>query len=89
MVGHGGRSKVTQKEENWIIIVKNTFNMEKKQEDNELLKEMCTQYNVSFEKMQKLLATIKEYQFKDRRTGVYEALKEIIKSDLKSVSHEV
>jgi len=63
--------------------------MEKKQEDNELLKEMCTQYNVSFEKMQKLLATIKEYQFKDRRTGVYEALKEIIKSDLKSVSHEV
>ena len=63
--------------------------MEKKQEDNELLKEMCTQYNVSFEKMQKLLATIKEYQFKDRRTGVYEALKEIIKSDLKSVNHEV
>ena len=63
--------------------------MEKKQEDNELLKEMCTQYNVSFEKMEKLLATIKEYQFKDRRTGVYEALKEIIKSDLKSVSHEV
>ena len=50
---------------------------------------MCTQYNVSFEKMEKLLATIKEYQFKDRRTGVYEALKEIIKSDLKSVSHEV
>ena len=63
--------------------------MEKKQEDNELLKEMCTQYNISFEKMEKLLATIKEYQFKDRRTGVYEALKEIIKSDLKSVSHEV
>lgn len=58
--------------------------MEKKQEDNELLKEMCTQYNVSFEKMEKLLATIKEYQFKDRRTGVYEALKEIIKSDLKT-----
>lgn len=54
--------------------------MEKKQEDNELLKEMCTQYNVSFAKMEKLLATIKEYQFKDRRTGVYEALKEIIKS---------
>lgn len=63
--------------------------MEKKQEDNELLKEMCAQYNVSYEKMLKLLATIKEYQFKDRRTGVYEALKEIIKSDLKSVSHEV
>jgi hypothetical protein len=54
-----------------------------KQEDNELLKTMCTQYNLSFEKVEKLLATVKEYQFKDRRTGVYDALKEIIKSDLK------
>jgi hypothetical protein len=31
----------------------------------------------------RLLETIREYQFRDRRTGVYEALKEIIKSDLK------
>jgi len=54
-----------------------------KQEDNELLKTMCTQYNLSFEKVEKLLATVKEYQFKDRRTGVYDALKEIIKTDLK------
>ena len=54
-----------------------------KQEDNELLKTMCSQYNLSFEKVEKLLATVKEYQFKDRRTGVYDALKEIIKSDLK------
>jgi phage terminase small subunit len=60
-----------------------------KQEDNELLKTMCTQYNISFEKVEKLLATVKEYQFKERRTGVYEALKEIIKSDLKKVSNEV
>ena len=60
-----------------------------KQEDNELLKTMCTQYNISFEKVEKLLATVKEYQFKDRRTGVYDALKEIIKSDLKKVSNEV
>jgi hypothetical protein len=59
-----------------------------KQEDNELLKTMCTQYNISFEKVDKLLATVKEYQFKDRRTGVYDALKEIIKSDLKKVSNE-
>ncbi len=59
-----------------------------KKEDNELLKEMCTQYNISFEKVEKLLATVKEYQFKDRRTGVYDALKEIIKSDLKKVSNE-
>ncbi len=49
--------------------------------DKELLQELCEQYKVSFPKVEKLLATVKEYQFKDRRTGVYEALKEIIKSD--------
>ena len=60
-----------------------------KQEDNELLKTMSTQYNISFEKVEKLLATVKEYQFKDRRTGVYDALKEIIKTDLKKASNEI
>ena len=60
-----------------------------KQEDNELLKTMCTQYNLSFEKVEKLLATVKEYQFKDRRTGVYDALKEIIKTDLKKASNDI
>lgn len=60
-----------------------------KQEDNDLLKSMCTQYNISFEKVEMLLATVKDYQFKDRRTGVYEALKEIIKTDLKKAQHEV
>lgn len=63
--------------------------MENKQTDNELLKELSIQYDISFDKVEKLLATVKEYQFKDRRTGVYDALKEIIKSDLKKVSHEV
>lgn len=59
------------------------------QTDKELLEELCTQYNVSFDKVEKLLATVKDYQFKDRRTGVYEALKEIIKSDLKKETNEV
>ena len=59
------------------------------QTDKELLQELCTQYNVQYNKVEKLLATIKEYQFKDRRTGIYEALKEIIKSDLKKESNEV
>ena len=45
--------------------------------------QLCQQYDVSFEKVQHLLETVREYQFRDRRTGVYEALKEIIKSDLK------
>jgi len=60
-----------------------------KQEDNELLKSMCSQYNISLEKVEKLLAAVKEYQFKDRRTGVYDALKEIIKSDLKKGNNEI
>jgi len=54
------------------------------QTDKELLEELCTQYEVSYDKVEKLLATVKEYQFKNRRTGIYDALKEIIKSDLKS-----
>lgn len=60
-----------------------------KQEDNDLLKSMCSQYNISLEKVEKLLAAVKEYQFKDRRTGVYDALKEIIKSDFKKGTNEV
>lgn len=52
--------------------------------DQELLQQLCLQYDVSFEKVQHLLETVREYQFRDRRTGVYEALKEIIKSDLKT-----
>lgn len=63
--------------------------MENRQTDNELLKELCIQYDISFEKVEKLLATVKEYQFKDRRTGIYDVLKEIIKSDLKRSNHEI
>ena len=57
--------------------------------DNDLLKDLCIQFDLSLEKMKKLLETIKEYQFKDRRTGIYDALKEIIKSDLKSQTDEI
>lgn len=59
------------------------------QTDKELLQELCSQYNISVDKVQKLLATVKEYQFKDNRRGVYDALKEIIKSDLKTSTNEV
>jgi Zn-dependent peptidase ImmA (M78 family) len=57
--------------------------MKLKEEDKELLKELCRQFQVSDEKVLRLLETIKDYEFKDRRTGVYDALTEIIKSDLK------
>ena len=57
--------------------------------DQELLRQLCQQYDVSFDKVQNLLETIREYQFRDRRTGIYEALKEIIKSDLKMQENEI
>jgi len=49
-------------------------------EDKQLLSELCGQSSVSQEKVLKLLQTVYEYEFKDRRTGVYDALREILKS---------
>lgn len=49
-------------------------------EDTRLLEELCTQHGVSLEKVLKLLDAVREYEFKDRRTGVYDVLREILKS---------
>lgn len=49
-------------------------------EDKQLLAELCGQNSVSRDKVLKLLQTVYEYEFKDRRTGVYDALREILKS---------
>jgi hypothetical protein len=49
-------------------------------EDQRLLEELCEQHGVSQRKVLKLLETVREYEFKDRRTGVYDALREILKS---------
>jgi hypothetical protein len=49
-------------------------------EDKQLLSEICEQSGVSQEKVLKLLQTVCEYEFKDRRTGIYDALREILKS---------
>jgi hypothetical protein len=49
-------------------------------EDTQLLEELCKQHGVSREKVLKLLDAVREYEFKDRRTGVYDALREILKS---------
>jgi hypothetical protein len=58
--------------------------MKLKEEDKQLLKELCGNYYVSYEKILKLLETTKEFEFKERRAGIYEVLSDIIKSDLKS-----
>ncbi|MDE2126051.1 MAG: hypothetical protein KGJ62_05635 [Armatimonadetes bacterium] len=50
-------------------------------DDRQLLKELCEQHGVSQEKVLKLLDTVREYEFKDRRTGVYDALRDILRSD--------
>ena len=60
--------------------------MKLKEEDKKLLAELCIQYNISYNKMLNLLDTTKEYEFRERRAGIYDALSEIIKSDLKSGS---
>ena len=46
-------------------------------EDKRLLEELCQQHKVSFDKVVKLLETVREFEFKERRTGVYDALREI------------
>ncbi len=50
------------------------------EEDQRLLDELCRQNNVSLAKVCKLLETVYDYEFKERRTGVYDALREILKS---------
>lgn len=49
-------------------------------EDIVLLKELCSQHQVNFEKVIKLLDTVQEYEFKERRTGIYDALRDILRS---------
>lgn len=49
-------------------------------DDKQLLAELCEQNGVSRDTVLKLLQTVYEYEFKDRRTGVYDALREVLKS---------
>jgi hypothetical protein len=54
--------------------------MKLSEEDQQLLGELCHQNNVNLAKVRKLLVTVYDYEFKERRTGVYDALREILKS---------
>ena len=58
--------------------------MKLSQEDKFLLGELCRQNNVSLDKVLKLLETVQDYEFKERRTGVYDALRDILKTGLPS-----
>lgn len=57
-------------------------------EDEQLLDELCEQHGVSQDKVLKLLETIREYEFKDRRTGVYDALRDILRGEHSSGTGE-
>ena len=50
-------------------------------EDERLLAELCEQYNISLKKVVKSLKTVREYEFKDRRRGIYDFFREIIRTD--------
>jgi len=52
------------------------------EEDKKLLAQLCEQHGIALEKVISLLETVREYEFKDRRTGIYDALRDIIQSDL-------
>ena len=51
-----------------LIKSKETMNLTL--EDQRLLEELCHEHRVSFDKVVKLLDTVREYEFKERRTGV-------------------
>ena len=54
--------------------------MKLSEEDRQLLDELCRQNGVNLAKVSKLLETVYDYEFKERRTGVYDALRDILKS---------
>lgn len=52
--------------------------MNMNEDDKKLLEELCREDGVDSEKVLKLLETVREYESKDRRNGVYDALKDIL-----------
>jgi hypothetical protein len=50
------------------------------EDDERLLRELCEQHGVSAEKVLKLLETVQDYELKDLRAGVYDALRDILKT---------
>jgi enamine deaminase RidA (YjgF/YER057c/UK114 family) len=49
-------------------------------EDKELLEELCEQHDLSYEKILKLMCVVRDYELKNRRSGVYDALKNVLQS---------
>lgn len=60
-------------------------------QDKELLATLCSEHKVDYEKVIKLLDTVQEYELKDRRTGIYDALRDVLKQsfDGKEAKNEI
>jgi hypothetical protein len=56
-------------------------------QDTRLLAELCEQHGISTDKVIKLLDTEREYEFKDRRNGIYDALRDVLKSSPSDAGH--
>lgn len=50
-------------------------------EDEQLLAELCGEHEVNFDKVVKPLQIVCEHQFIDRRTGIYDALREVVRAE--------
>ncbi|MCB5279575.1 MAG: DNA modification system-associated small protein [Acholeplasmataceae bacterium] len=48
-------------------------------DDLNTLQELCHEYGVDIDKLLKLLSTVQDYELKDKRFGIFDALEEIIK----------
>lgn len=48
-------------------------------EDEDILISLCFEYRIDPEKVKQLLITVQDYELKDKRFGIYDALEEIIK----------
>jgi len=53
------------------------------EDDKTLLRELCEQHGVSTDKVLKLLELVRDYELKERRTGVHDALRDVLRTDYK------
>ena len=53
--------------------------MKLSEHDKKLLKELCEQYKVNYEKILKMIDIEKDFLQRGNRVGIYDAIKEVIK----------
>lgn len=56
--------------------------MQMSEEEKEILSKLCDEYNVSFEKAKKLIEIEKKFEPMERRIGIYDDLKQVIRDKI-------